>query len=307
MIDSTPTSLWVERYRPDTLEGYIGNAAIKAKFTQFIENQDIPHLLLTGPAGTGKTTAAKILLKGINADVMSINASDENNIDTVRTKIRSFASTCGFEDLKIMLLDEFDGFTQQGQGALRNIMEEHSHTTRFILTANYLERIIPPIISRTQQFHVTPPSMKEVAMHVAGILTKEGVKFALPSLKLLVEAHYPDIRKIINEAQLATRDGELVVDAKEIYESDAKLKIIAILKGSVSGKLQAIRKIVADSQMRDFSDMYRILYDHILEYGSANVPQIILAIAEGQHRDAVVVDKEINFAATIVNILAAIE
>jgi replication factor C small subunit len=306
MADTKNSSLWVERYRPDTLEGYIGNEQMKAKFAHFIETRDIPHLLLTGPAGTGKTTAAKILLNSIPADTMSINASDENNIDTVRTKIRNFASTQGFEDMKIMLLDEFDGFTQAGQGALRNIMEEYSNTTRFILTANYIERIIAPIISRTQQFVVIPPSLKDVAIHTAGILKKEGVKFSLPDLKLVVDAHYPDVRKILNECQLATHDGTLTIDKKQVVESDFKLKVVSILGGTDNKKFENIRQLIADTRVRDFSDLYRILYDRVTEYGAKNVPQVILSLNEGQYRDAVVVDKEINFMAVIVNILAAI-
>jgi replication factor C small subunit len=303
----TSTYLWAEKYRPDSLQGYIGNEQMKAKFAHYIETKDIPHLLLTGPAGTGKTTAGKILLNSIPSDALTINASDENNIDTVRNKIRGFASTHGFQDMKILLLDEFDGFTQQGQGALRNLMEEYSHSTRFILTANYIEKIIAPIISRTQQFHIIPPSLKDVAKHVVGILNTEGIEFSLSDLKLIVDAHYPDIRKIINETQLAVRDNKLTVNVQNIIESDFKLKIVDILAGNDKDKFGKIRKLIADNHIRDFDSLYRLLYDRILEYGSVNVPQAIVAINEGQFKDAFVVDKELNFCATLINILDAIK
>jgi DNA polymerase III delta prime subunit len=302
----TENTLWVEKFRPDTLDGYIGNTQMKAKFASFIENGEVPHLLLVGPAGTGKTTAAKILVNSIPCDSMIINASDENNIDTVRTKIRSFASTRGWNPWKIMVLDEFDGFTQAGQGALRNLMELFSANTRFILTANYIERIIEPIISRTQQFRVSPPSQKEAAIHIAGILKQEGVTFALPDLKLLIDAHFPDIRKILNEAQLAVVDGTLKVDKAQIMDSDFKLKVVGALKAKKT--VNDIRQILADSGMRDFTELYRVLFDDVLEFGSMNqIGELILAINEGQYRDSIVVDKEINMVATLIHILTVIK
>lgn len=308
MFNTRENSLWVERYRPDTLEGYIGNEQMKEKFARYIATGDVPHLLLVGPAGTGKTTAAKILIKGIECDSKIINASDDNNIDTVRSTIRGFASSRGFAPLKIMILDEFDGFTRQGQEALRNLMEQFSDTTRFILTANYAERVIDPIKSRAQTWKVVPPSQKEVAIHIAGILKKENVAFKPTDLKLLIDAHFPDIRKILNEAQSATVDGALTIDQQQVIESDYKLKIVNALasKATTKEKFATIRQIVADARIRDFNDFYRILFDRVTEYANGSTSQAILAIAEGQYRDALVVDKEINAMATIINILTAI-
>jgi replication factor C small subunit len=295
-------TLWVEKYRPDTLENYIGNHHMKEKFAQYIATGDIPHLLLIGPAGTGKTSASKILQNSIECDRMILNASDENNIDTVRGKIRTFASTRGWAPMKIMVLDEFDGFTQAGQRALRNLMETFSDTTRFILTANYIERVEETIISRTQQFKVIPPSVKDTAIHVAGILKKEGVTFKLADLKLIIDAHFPDIRKIINETELAVIDGELRVNHKEIIESDVKLKIVDAFKNKKS--VLDVRQLVADSQMRDFAEMYQLLYTRILEYATPEqLPPVILALNEGQYRSNFCVDKEICFMSCVVQIL----
>jgi DNA polymerase III delta prime subunit len=273
---------------------------------QCIMIDDPEHLYLTdGFVPTHNTTAAKILQNSIECDRMILNASDENNIDTVRGKIRTFASTRGWAPMKIMVLDEFDGFTQAGQRALRNLMETFSDTTRFILTANYIERVEETIISRTQQFKVIPPSVKDTAIHVAGILKKEGVTFKLADLKLIIDAHFPDIRKIINETELAVIDGELRVNHKEIIESDVKLKIVDAFKNKKS--VLDVRQLVADSQMRDFAEMYQLLYTRILEYATPEqLPPVILALNEGQYRENSVVDREINFMSTVVQILEAI-
>jgi DNA polymerase III delta prime subunit len=304
----TENFLWVEKYRPTSLANYIGNDLMKKKFESYIANQDIPHLLLTGPAGTGKTTAAKILINSIECDSLCINASDENNIETVRTKIRGFASTVGFNGLKIIFLDEFDGFTRQGQEALRNLMEVFSKTTRFILTANYLERISEPIVSRTQHFEIVPPNRKEVAIHTTEILKKEGVEFALTDVKVIIDAYFPDIRKIINECQLSTHENKLQPDTKQIVENDYKLKIIEILKekGAGKDKFVKIRQVIADSKVRDFTQLYRMLFDHVTDYAAGNISLTILKIAEGQYRDALVVDKEISAMATIIEILGVL-
>ena len=167
---SKSNSLWVEKYRPSSLDTYIGNDHLKSKVSIYLESGDLPHLLLFGRAGTGKTTLAKLLVKNIECDYLYINASDENNVDTVRTKVKNFASTIGFKDLKIIILDECDYITPNAQAALRNLMETFSRHCRFILTCNYVERIIDPIQSRCQSFQIVPPSKKEVAVHLSNIL-----------------------------------------------------------------------------------------------------------------------------------------
>jgi replication factor C small subunit len=298
-------SLWVEKYRPDTLEGYVGNDMVRAKIEQYITTQDIPHLLFYGTAGTGKTTAAKILVKNIECDYMFINASDERGIDTVRDKIKGFASTVGFKPLKIVVLDEADFLGREAQPALRNMMEAYSATTRFILTANYIERIIDPLVSRTQVYKLTPPSKKDAALKLSDILKNEGVEYDKQTIVQIVNAYYPDLRKIINTAQLQTRDGKLHVSVEELIGQDVKLKVVDVLTSNVSlkEKVNQVRQIVADNQIQDFTEMFRTLYDYVDTYAPTKVPQSIIAIAEGQFRDGQVPDKEINFVATLYTIL----
>jgi replication factor C small subunit len=299
--------LWVEKYRPDTIENFIGNEQLKAKVSQFIKTGDVPHLLLSGPPGTGKTTAAKMITKNIECDVLYINASDENSVDVMRNKIKNFASSVGFKPLKVVILDEADYITPNAQAALRNLMETFSKTTRFILTCNFVERIIDPIVSRTQQFQIIPPSKIDVAKHVWDILQQEGVTADKNDFKLLIDAHYPDIRKIINECQLAVTDGKLTISPTEIVGRDHKLKIIEVLSSKADGKskFQTIRQIIADAKIRDFADLYALLYSRVEEYAPNNISGTILAIAEGQYRDVSVPDKEINMMATLIQVLQA--
>jgi replication factor C small subunit len=300
-------TLWVEKYRPSTLEGYVGNDVLKAKLEQYIETQDIPHLLFYGTAGTGKTTAAKILIKNIDCDYMFINASDERGIDTVRDKIKGFASTVGFAPLKIVVLDEADFLGREAQPALRNMMEAYSASTRFILTANYVERIIDPLVSRTQVYKLTPPSKKEAAKKLADILKDENVEYDTKTIAQLVNAYYPDIRKIINTAQLQTREGKLQVSVDELIGQDIKLKVVDVLTSNMPFKdrVLEIRKLVADSQIQDFTELYGLLYEHVDTYAPTKVPQAIMAINEGQKWEGQVADRELNFVATLSTILTS--
>ena len=301
-------SLWVEKYRPTTLDTYIGNEHLKSKVSVYLESGDLPHLLLYGKAGTGKTTLAKLLVNNIECDYMYINASDENSVDTVRNKVRGFASTMGFKDYKIIILDECDYITPNAQAALRNLMETFSKHCRFILTCNFVERIIDPIQSRCQSFQVIPPSKKEVAVHMTNILKEEGISSKVDDVAGLVNAGYPDIRRVINSCQRQCVDGMLVVDKQSLVESDYKMKLMEIIKKeNKKDAFKSVRKLLADSQVTDFAELYKLMYDEVDSYGTGHIAECILIIAKYQLSDSQVVDKEINAMAMIIELLGVIK
>ena len=301
-------TLWVEKYRPQNLDKYIGNEYLIEKAKVWIESGDIPHLLLYGKAGTGKTTLAKMLTNSIDCDYLYINASDERKLEMVREKVKSFASTIGFKDMKVIILDEADYITPTSQAALRNVMETFSKHCRFILTCNFVERIIDPIQSRCQSFQIIPPSKKEVAIHLSNILKEENIDYLNDNVVSLVQSGYPDIRRVINSAQRQVVDGKLVVDQQALIENDYKLSLIKILKEeSKKDAFKNIRKLLADSKVTDFADGFRLLYDTLDDWAVGHTAECILTLAEGQRDDIVVVDKEINFMATMVKILTIIK
>tara|TARA_R110000787_G_scaffold77980_1_gene171094 strand:+ start:237 stop:1136 length:900 start_codon:yes stop_codon:yes gene_type:complete len=284
-------TIWTEKYRPTDLRDYIGNESIKSKVKIYLESGEIPHLLLYGKAGTGKTTLAKLIIKNIDCDHIYINASDENNVDTVRTKVRDFSSSIGFTPLKVVILDEADYMTPNAQAALRNIMETFSKHTRFILTCNYVEKIIDPIQSRCQVFAVTPPSRKEVANRLLHIAEEEVVLEDKEAIVQIVNATYPDIRRSINALQRQVVDHRILIDKQSLLEAEYVTKILDELKGGKS--FTVIRKIIADSQVKNFEDLYRYLFENIDEYAK-DVAACILVLAESQYQSAFSVDKEIN-------------
>ena len=293
-------SLWVEKYRPKDLSTYIGNEHLKSKVSIYLESEDVPHLLLYGRAGTGKTTLAKIITKNIDCDYMYINASDENKVDDVRNKIKTFASSVGFKSLKVIILDECDYLTPNAQAALRNLMETFSRHCRFILTCNYVERVIDPIQSRCQAYKIIPPKKSDVARHMVNILDTEKVKYELDDVATLITAGYPDIRRVLNSIQRQVIDSELKIDVSSIIQNDYKIKLLESLR--TKAKLQDIRKLIADNALDDYSELFRLLYDEVDNYSNGKVAECILAIAEGQHHDVHVVDKEINFMSTLMKI-----
>ena len=293
-------SLWVEKYRPTDLSTYVGNEHLKEKVKVYLESEDVPHLLLYGKAGTGKTTLAKIVVNNIDCDYMYINASDENKVDDVRNKIKTFASSVGFKSLKVIILDECDYLTPNAQAALRNLMETFSKHCRFILTCNYVERIIDPIQSRCQSYKVVPPSKKEVAQQMVNILKEENCTFELDDVALIVNAGYPDIRRVINSAQRQIVDGKLKIDTSSVIQNNYKLQLLEML--SNGAKLNDIRQLIADNSISDYSELYRLLYDEVDNYGNGKQAECIMNIAEAQYQDVHVVDKEINFMSLIIRL-----
>ena len=301
-------TLCVEKYRPTTLENYIGNEHLKQKVSAYLESNDIPHLLFYGKAGTGKTTLAKLLIKNIECDYLYINASDENSVDTVRYKVKEFASCIGFKPMKVIILDECDYITPNAQAALRNIMETFSQHCRFILTCNFVERIIDPIQSRCQSFQIVPPSKIQVAKHLHNILVQENIMDTPEDIKILVETGYPDIRRVINSAQRNIVNGKLKLDTSSIIQNDYKLKLLKILETqNKKNAFKEIRQLLADNHVRDFADLFRLLYDEVDVYGKGHVAECILIIAKYELSDVQVPDKEINAMAMLIELLGVIK
>ena len=297
--------LWVERYRPQDLSTYVGNEHLKTKVERFLDDGNVPHLLLYGRAGGGKTTLAKIIVNHIECDYLYINASDERNIDLVRDKLKTFASSIGFKPMKVVILDEADYLNvNSAQPALRNLMETFSAHCRFILTCNYVEKIIDPIQSRCQTYKIIPPSKKEVALHAKTILEKENISFDLDDLALVVTAGYPDLRKVINELQRMSINGKLSIDKDGMIHNEFKLQFLDAIRSGES--IGTIRKMVADSNFTEYTELYRLLYDEVESFGVDKMPEIIADISKGSYQDVLVVDKEINFIATVSNILRRI-
>ena len=296
-----------EKYRPDTLEGYICKDEVKAKFQEFIDKQDIPHLLFAGKPGAGKTTLAKILVNNIDCDFLYINATDERSIDIMRDKVGAFAAAGSFKPLKIVILDEATHILQAGQVILLNMIETYSLTTRFILTGNYAERLIEPLRSRCQEFDLSPPSKKIVAQHISVILDKEEVKYEVQDLVTIVNKFYPDFRKIINNCQKYTVDGTLTLDNSVNLTDDYQVKVLEELKKPSIKSFNLIRQIIANAEVESFESLYKFLYDKLNEYAKGNEGTIICTLEEHMYHAHFVLDKEINIMSCISKILETIK
>ena len=300
--------LWVEKYRPQILEDYVGNEVIKNKIADYLKQGSIQNLLFYGVSGTGKTTLAKLITKNLNCDLLYLNASDERGIDTIREKIIPFASSMSFNDIKIVILDEADYLTPQAQATLRNTIESCSKTTRFILTCNYLERIISPLQSRCQTFEITPPSKGEVNNKCQDILTQEKILFYgihdngqhHNSIDGVIDTHYPDIRKIINTLQGSIVDGEIKIDDNSLKNSQLGDQIVEALEKKL--KLSVIRQMLADSGAREFDGLFKVLYDNVSKYTNRE-GEAILIIAKYQFEYTFVLEKEICIAAMLNKLL----
>ena len=298
-------SLWVEKYRPNTLDTYVGNPTIKDRIEQCIEENDVPNFMFHGKAGTGKTTIAKLIVNNIDCDYIYINASDERGIDTVRDKITGFASSISFKPIKIVILDEADFLMGAAQAALRNVIETFSKNTRFIFTCNYVERIIEPLQSRLETYKLEPPSKKDVALNVVSILQQENVNFEATDVASIVNLYYPDIRKVIKTVQGFVRKGELKFTREVLVDSSYLDKMLGMLKKPTSKSFNQIRQLVADSNVSEFDNAFKYLFDNIDEY-SETTPQVAILIGEYQYRSVTTPDKEINFMALIASILNTI-
>jgi replication factor C small subunit len=290
-------TLWVEKYRPSTLEGYLGNEAFTNDLQEWLTKQDFPNLLLHGGPGSGKTTAAKLITANIDCDYMYMNCSDENGIDAIRDKVKQFASAATFKKLKVVILDEADFLTVNAQAALRNIIETFSLQTRFIFTCNFVERIISPLQSRLASYDLQPPTPKQLFTHCLEILESESIQYEKSDVAHIVKTFYPDIRKVLNNVQACINNGTLSIEGRSFTKSNYVKEITDLLNKPTKDTFNQIRQVVADNSVRDFTEIYRAIYDSIDE------PTKIIVVAEGLHNSATSMDREITFMSTIAKLL----
>jgi replication factor C small subunit len=298
--------LWVEKYRPKDIEGYVFRDGHQRKQVEtWIKDQSIPHLLLSGSAGIGKTTLAKILITELGIedyDVLEINASRTNSVDDVRDKITNFVQMIPFGPFKVVLLDEADYLSPNAQAALRGVMEEYHATSRFILTCNYPNRIIPALHSRCQGFHVERTDITEFTARVATILVEENIDFSLETLDSYVKVTYPDLRKCINLAQQNVQDGSLITPSKgDEGEADWKFDMVELFS---AGKINDARKLLCGKlRAEEMEEVYRWLYDNIAIFGDeAKQDSAVLIIKQGLVDHTLISDAEINLSATLIKL-----
>ena len=299
--------LWVEKYRPDNIEDYVfRDANQQGQVTGWIKDGALPHLLFSGAPGTGKTTLAKVLLKELDVDsmdILEINASNENSVDTIRSKITNFSSTMPFGDMKYVLLDEADYITPNGQAALRGVMETYHTSCRFILTCNYPQRIIPALHSRCQGFHINKLDTTEFTARIATICIAEGVECDLDTLDTYVQATYPDLRKAINLTQQNVVNGHLQRPQEgDGGSSDWMLSAIELFKaGSYK---EARNMIVSQARPEEYEDIYRFMYRNLELWGDtdAKQDQAVIIIRNGIAKSIAVADPEINLSATLIEL-----
>jgi len=298
--------LWVEKYRPATVEGYVfRDDAQRKQVATWIADKSIPHLLFSGAAGIGKTTLAKLLFNELDInplDILEINASRTNSVEDVRNKIVNFVQMIPFGDFKVVLLDEADYLSPNAQAALRGVMEEYHTTARFVLTCNYENRIIPAIHSRCQGFHIAKIDQTEFTARIATILITEGITPDLDTLDTYVKGTYPDLRKCINTVQMNVVDGELVKPNEgDTGSSDWKLDMVELFK---AGKIVEARKLLCGAvRPEEMEEIYRWLYDNIELFGEEEKQDTaVLTIKQGLVDHTLVADPEINLAATLIRL-----
>lgn len=296
--------LWVEKYRPTSVKHYVfRNTQQRDQVQQWISSGTVPHLLFSGPAGTGKTTLAKLLLTELEVDwgdVLIINASVVNTVENIRDRITNFSSSMPFGDSKYVLLDEADYLSHHAQAALRGVMEQYSNTCRFLLTCNYPNKIIPALHSRCQGFHIEKLDRTEFTARVAEILIEEQVEFDIDTLDLYVRAGYPDMRKVIGRLQQNTHAGQLQAPDEDTGSTeDFRVNMLSLFR---AGRIQDARKLIAQQATpEEYDGIYRFFYENLDLWGSDHDSQsrALLIIRNALVNDTLVADREINLSACL--------
>ena len=298
--------IWVEKYRPKTVDEYVfKDEAQKHQVKSWVADSGIPHLLFSGSPGTGKTTLAKVLINDLgvqDADVLLINASRDNGVDLIRRKITNFSETMPWGDYKVILLDEADYISAEGQAALRGVMEQYHQSVRFILTCNYANKIIPALQSRCQGFHITSLDTNEFTARVAEILIENDVKFELETLDSFVRATYPDLRKTINNVQMAVVDNKLAQPESTDQDTGWRVKMVELFKAK---QVREARKlIIANCRTDEYEEMYRWLYRNVEFFGDNEDKQdeAVIVIRNAIVKHTQVADPEINLSATLIEL-----
>ena len=302
--------LWVEKYRPERITDYVFKDTSQRKQVQnWITDGGIPHLLFSGSPGTGKTTLAKVLINELNvekADVLYINASRDNGVEMIRKKISAFSETMPWGDFKVILLDEADHISPEGQAALRGVMEQYHASVRFVLTCNYPNMIIPALHSRCQGFHIEQLDQTDFTVRVGEILQDNEIKFDIDTLDAMVRANYPDLRKTINTVQMCVVDKTLVKPDDEGASAEWRMQMVELFKAKQIA--EARKLIVAKARTDEYNDIYTWLYRNIDLYteGDDQYDEVVLAIRNGLVKYTQVADIEINLSATMIEIARAI-
>lgn len=298
--------LWVEKYRPERITDYVFKDTAQRKQVQnWITDGGIPHLLFSGSPGTGKTTLAKVLINELNiekADVMYINASRDNGVELIRKRITAFSETMPWGEFKVILLDEADHISPEGQAALRGVMEQYHASVRFILTCNYPNMIIPALHSRCQGFHIEQLDQTDFTVRVGEILQDNSVTFDIETLDAMVRANYPDLRKTINTVQMMIVDGVLAKPEDEGASAEWRMQMVELFKAK---KIAEARKLIVKSARTDeYNDIYTWLYRNIDLYttNDEQYDECVLAIRNGLVKHTQVADVEINLSATMIEI-----